>query len=152
MIVDARPANAMFKRPPHTPLCNSEIFAGFESRNRGEHTFAEMTGPCEPVYLGVADVDNCFHRIRISENLGCFFCLPGQFTAKELGIIGSVYQGRVLSADSIVRVRCAALPMGFGWSLYFAQRINATFYQFPASHPRGLQELMRCSMSPRLDL
>ena len=52
--------------------------------------------------------------------------LPGVFSAQEVGVVGQVYDGRVLSTNSLVRVRCAAFPMGFGWSLYFAQRINET--------------------------
>ena len=108
-------------------MYNSEIFSAFESLNEGEGNFSEMT--CDPlnlIYLGVADVDNCFHRIKIKENLGRYVVLSGAFNARELGVVGHVYDGRVLTPDSLVRVRCAALPMGFGWSLYFAQRINET--------------------------
>ena len=84
-----------------------------------------MTGPSpNPVYLGAADVENCFHRIKITEGLGQYFVLPLDFTAKELGLVGQRCGERTLDPDSRVRLRCAALPMGFGWSLYFAQRIN----------------------------
>ena len=57
-----------------------------------------------PIYLGVADVDNCFHRIKIKEDLGQYFVLPRVFSARELGVVGQVYDGRVLGPDSLVRV------------------------------------------------
>ena len=72
----------------------------------------------------MADVDNCFHRIRIDEDLGQYFCLPSFFTAQELNLVGQTMHGRVLEKGDRVRVCCASLPMGFGWSLYFAQKIN----------------------------
>ena len=74
--------------------------------------------------MGMADMDNCFHRIRISESFGQFFCLPTMLSAKELGLVGQTQSGVVLQADSRVYVCCRSLPIGFGWSLYSAQRIN----------------------------
>ena len=106
MIVDARQANAMFAWPPHThtPLCNSELFSAFDSRNEGESNFSQMTADSlYPIYLGAADVDNCFHRIKIKEDLGQYFAQPGVFSSRELGVVGQVYV-RVSSPDSLVRV------------------------------------------------
>ena len=101
------------------------LFSAFASCNEDESNFSQMTpDSLHPIYLGVADADNCFHRIKIKEDIGQYFVVPGVFSARELGVVGQVYDGRVLSPDSLVRVRCADLPMGFGWSLYFAQRIN----------------------------
>ena len=76
------------------------------------------------VYLGMADVDNCFHRIRISERLGQYFTFPGLFSARELGIFGTVLYAAPLVAESQIHICCASLPMVFGWSQHFAQRIN----------------------------
>ena len=45
-------------------------------------------------------------------------------TAKELGIAGETFNGLSSQKGDTVRACCASLPMGFGWSLYFAQRIN----------------------------
>ena len=130
MIIDARPANSVFRKPPHTPLCNSEVFANIESTESCGVSFEDLTAASSlPVYLGMADVDNCFHRIRIDEGLGQYFCLPSLFSAKELDIVGQTVSGVTLSASSQVRVCCQSLPMGFGWSLYFAQRINETRMQ-----------------------
>ena len=51
-------------------------------------------------------------------------CFGFFVTAKELGIEGETSNGLSLQKDETVRVCCASMPMGFGWSLYFAQRIN----------------------------
>ena len=75
-------------------------------------------------YLGMANVDNCFHRTRIRERLGQFFVLPRNFSVRELGLTRSIFAGRPLAADDRIRVCCAYLPMGLGWHLHFAQRIN----------------------------
>ena len=76
------------------------------------------------VYLVMAGVDNCFRCIRISESLGQYFTFPGLFSARELGIVGTIFRGAPLVAESQIHICWALLPMGFGWSLYFAQRIN----------------------------
>ena len=112
-------------KPPHSPLCNSEILAAIESASSDLRSFSDLTTEGDvPMYLGMADVDNCFDRIRISESLGQFFVWPGDFSTRELGLVGTIYKGSVLTAASRVRLCCASLPMGFGWSLYFAQKIN----------------------------
>ena len=60
------------------------MFSAFESLNEGEGKFSEMTcDSLHPTYLGVADVDNCFHRIQIKENLGRYVVLPVVFNARE---------------------------------------------------------------------
>ena len=84
-----------------------------------------MKSVCDaPVYLGMADVDSCVHRIRIDEDLGQYFCVPTFFTAKELGTEGMTRDGLSLQKGNAVRACCASLPTAFGWSFYFAQRIN----------------------------
>ena len=112
MIIDARPANDLMRKPPHTPLCNSEILSSIESNSKCNLTFNDLTSACDvPVYMGMADVDNCFHCIRISESLGQYFCLPTFFTAKELGMVGETLSGHTLTPDYRVRVCCHSLPM-----------------------------------------
>ena len=94
LIIDARPANALMVKPPHTALCNSEILAAIESASSDLHSFSDLTAESDmPMYLGMADVDNCFQRIRISECLGQFFVLPSDFSARELCLVGTMYKG-----------------------------------------------------------
>ena len=90
--------------PPHTPFCNSEVFANIESTTTCDLSFEGLTSVCSaPADMGMADVDNCFHIIRIDESLGKFFCLPTTFSAKEPGIVGEAHGGIVLGPDTRVR-------------------------------------------------
>ena len=73
MIVDCRRANQRFRRPPGVSLATPESFSQLE---------------CEPglrLFAAEIDVDNCFHRLRIREDLGRYFSLP-PVRAGELGI------------------------------------------------------------------
>ena len=49
---------------------------------------------------------------------------PGVVSAREWGIVDTIVRGAALVAESQIYICCASLPMGFGWSLHFAQRIN----------------------------
>ena len=94
------------------------------SPNTVGHRFEEMTFVTEIVaYFGMAYVDDCFHRIRIRESLGRFF-VPGDFSARELGLTGSIFAGHPLVADARIRSCCASLPMCSGRGLYFGQMIS----------------------------
>ena len=121
MIIDARPANSLMRRAPHTPLCNSEILSNIESTIKGSLSFSDLTSACDtPAYLGMADVDNCFHRIRIEESLGHLLCQPTSFSARDLGIVGQTRSGVVLQPETRVRVCYHRLPMCFDWSLHLS--------------------------------
>ena len=54
------------------------------------------------VYLGMADVDNCFRRIRINESLGQYFTFPVVFSARELGIVGTLFRRASFVAESYI--------------------------------------------------
>ena len=49
-----------------------------------------------------------------------YFCFPA-LTAAELGIVGVTLDGKVLEASDVVYPCAGPCPMGFSWSLYFAQ-------------------------------
>ncbi|CAK0856481.1 unnamed protein product, partial [Prorocentrum cordatum] len=75
----------------------------------------------QQVYIGMADVKDCFHRMRIDSALSRYFCLPpvkaGAFGVTEVG-------GAKAQASTAIYPCWQVLPMGFSWSLYFAQRAN----------------------------
>jgi len=108
MVVDSRRPNRRFRAPPGVSLATPESFARLESEN-------------SELWMAEADVDNCFHRLRLNEKLGRFFCLPS-LTASELGL--SAVGGRVVHGLERVWPCLAVAPMGWTWSLYFAQTIN----------------------------
>ena len=63
------------------------------------------------VDLGMADVDNCFHRIRITDSLGQYFTFLGFFSARELELVGNMLCGSPLASELQVRIHVASLPM-----------------------------------------
>ena len=116
LILDCRPSNQMFTAPPSTPLATVESMCNIE-----------LDGiPADGVrlFVGVSDIDNCFHRLRLPESLSDWFCLDIAFTAKELGVSGQTIDGVLLHDDSPVSAASWMAPMGFSWSLHFAQRTS----------------------------
>ena len=76
------------------------------------------------LFLGISDIDNCFQRLRLPGTLLDWFALGPTFTVRELGVVGLVFDGVTLGPDREVTVASAMAPMGFSWSLYFAQRTS----------------------------
>eukprot|EP00973_Karenia_brevis_P054433 7564454-Karenia_brevis.AAC.1 len=117
MIIDCRRANARFKAPDNVDMCTAEGLARLE---------VEIEDPDEMLLDGqpaaaIADVENCFHRLRIRKELSEYFCLP-PLKARELAKLTAEFKH--LSGDEDVFPCVGTLPMGFTWSLYFAQNIN----------------------------
>eukprot|EP00959_Pyramimonas_sp_CCMP1952_P127177 2660314-Pyramimonas_sp.AAC.1 len=69
----------------------------------------------------MADVKDCFHRMRIDSALSQYFCLP-PVKAGAFGV--SEVEGTKVRASTAIYPCWQVLPMGFSWSLYFAQRAN----------------------------
>ena len=74
----------------------------------------------EEFYISTIDIEDCFHRLRLSDEMSDLFALPGGF-AKDFGI--TEISGVPVSGDEWVWPACACLPMGFSWSVYFAQQV-----------------------------
>ena len=77
--------------------------------------------------LGVADVSDCFHRLRFGSepavrDLKKYFAYP-IVRAGDVGVTS--IDGTPVSADLMVFPRAESFPMGWSWSLFFAQSANA---------------------------
>lgn len=121
LIIDARPANRRFRDPPGVHLCTAEGLARIEvemAEAGGDDLPADVQHDLE-VWLGTADISDCFHRLRIDPVFASYFCLP-PVTAREARL--TELRGEELCPSAQVWPCLAALPMGFSWSLYFAQR------------------------------
>ena len=121
MIIDARPANALFLEPPGVDLSTSETFARMQYLSdegmSGGH--ADEQG----IFVALSDVRDCFHRVKQPDWLCKHFCfLP--IAAKHLGMVGLTLDGQVLEPETEVFPMPGSLAMGFSWSLFFAQRIS----------------------------
>ena len=75
------------------------------------------------VYIGISDIDNAFHRMRMPEWLSDFFWLPFDFCACDLGLVRTLLGGQRLRHHDRVSVAANNLPMGLTWSLFFARKI-----------------------------
>ncbi|CAK0900723.1 unnamed protein product, partial [Prorocentrum cordatum] len=65
-----------------------------------------------PIFLGKADVRDCFHRMLFGNTLSEYFCFLGGL-AKEFGIVGEEIRDVVALADDCVWPCALALPMGW---------------------------------------
>ena len=128
MIVDARPANQLFKAPPGVQLCTSEGFSRMEIEvppdlTPGSDEFSAYLKE-RGLYFGLADVKDCFHRLRQPRWLSEYFCwdpIPAHWIPD---MVGFELDGIPLDRGEQVFPMPASLCMGFSWSLYFAQMAN----------------------------
>ncbi|CAK0798609.1 unnamed protein product [Prorocentrum cordatum] len=118
LIIDARRSNLHFTSPPGASLVPAEGFA------RVEVGGVECGGqPDLGFTLGTSDISDAFHRFRIDRGLSSYFCLR-PVTAQEIGVTGRAIGDSAAPPDRRLVPACAALPMGFTWSLYFCQEVG----------------------------
>jgi len=84
------------------------------------------------VTIGISDIKDTFHRLRMPSWMRPFFCLP-KVKAGDVGMSGRMVSGRTLRPGSWVYPMPMTLPMGFSWSLFFCQR---TAERLVSSAPR----------------
>ena len=119
LIIDARRSNLHFASPPGVSLVTAEGLSRLEVEPNDD------AGPAGPMRftLGTSDISDAFHRFRIDRPMSGYFCLR-PVAAAELGLGGRMLGGRRLRDDSLIVPACAALPMGFTWSLFFCQEVG----------------------------
>ena len=76
-----------------------------------------------PVFLGVDDVQDVFHRFRFSDELSTWFWL-GTFHHDELACRTLTIDPSACDSQGYVDVCWGSLPMGFTWSMYFCQFVG----------------------------
>lgn len=104
LIVDARPANRLFVKPPSVTLPTPEHIARISCH------------PDRPLFTLKSDLDNCYHSIRAPAWLRPYFALP-PVTAREISPELAAKWG----ADTKLWPMCTTLPMGWSHSVYVAQ-------------------------------
>ena len=123
LIIDARPANRLFLPPPGVSLLTGEGLARMEVEIDDDAATHRALGALR-VALGVADVSDCFHRLRFGpelQELKKFFAYP-PILAGDAGV--TEVDGVHVDTDALLFPIAESLPMGWAWSLYFAQCIN----------------------------
>ena len=88
MIVDARPANAIFRDPPGVALATAETFSKIEIDFGEECDLHKLgTDPSFGLHVGLSDVKDCFHRIKQPRWLSKYFCFM-PIEARHVGLTG----------------------------------------------------------------
>lgn len=123
LITDARCSNQKFLEAPGVSLMTSEgmgrIELEIEENLAGDGKVLDGVA----IHLGLSDVKDCFHRLRVPFWLSKFFCWAA-VPAKVVGLAGAELEGKVLKPLDAVYPCPGSLCQGFSWSLYFAQRAN----------------------------
>lgn len=128
LIVDARPANQIFHKPPGVELCTGEGFSRIELEvpvniKPGTREFEEHLRSRGLVF-GLADVKDCFHRMKQPHWLSRYFAWEEAPATWFDGLVGTEVEGATVLAEESLFPIPSSLCMGFSWSLFFAQRAN----------------------------
>lgn len=123
MITDARRANACFHDPPGVNLMTGEGIGRIEVELDGATWMTEEVADALRVFVGLSDVRDCFHRMRVPRWLSKYFAWR-PVPAKVLNLTDKMVDGRALKPLDPVYPCAGSLCQGFSWSLFFAQRAN----------------------------
>ena len=123
LITDARRSNAHFKEPPGVSLITAEGLGRIEVELDGDLWNDPTITDHLAFHLGLSDVKDCFHRMKVPVWLSKYFAWDA-VPAKVVGLQGTMLEGKVLSPLDAVYPCAGSLCQGFSWSLYFAQRVN----------------------------
>ena len=114
-ILDARPANCYFVRPPKVKLPSPSHLAALRIPHHN------------PLFVAKLDLSNFYHQLALPEWIRTYFALPA-ITADELGSMEllDLPAGvrEAMLAGQPVYPCCATLPMGFSHSVFIAQAVH----------------------------
>ena len=75
------------------------------------------------VFIGLSDVRDCFHRMRVPIWLSRYFAWQ-PVPAYIVGLEGTLLEGKLMGRYDWVWPCSGSLCQGFSWSLFFAQKAN----------------------------
>jgi hypothetical protein len=115
LILDARPANCYFVRPPKVKLPSPSHLTALRIPRR------------KPLLVAKLDLSNFYHQLALPEWIRTYFALPA-ITADELGSMElmDLPAGvrEAMQAGKSLYPCCATLPMGFSHSVFIAQAVH----------------------------
>ena len=114
LILDCRQVNFQFRPPPLTELGSLAALCEIE------------IGQGETMYIGGADIADCFYGCRLPAGMESFFCFKEDLTAKEARALFHDLPTWVndLGEHSIISPCLGVLPMGFSRSFYIVQQLH----------------------------
>jgi hypothetical protein len=105
LIIDAQPANRLFRDPPHVSLPDPS------------HLIQLQVPQGQRMFVGKSDLSNYYHHLGLPEWLQPYFALP-ELSASELQQLG-------LPSDSPARFPCCCtVPMGWSHAVYVANSVH----------------------------
>ena len=123
MITDARLSNLRFKAAPGVSLMTAESFGRFEVEFDGE-IFADPEVISKfTAFVGLSDVKDCLHRLRVPLWLARYFAWEA-VRAKTVGLENTFVDGKFVGPLDAVYPCAGSLCQGFSWSLCLAQKAN----------------------------
>ena len=123
LIIDARPANAVFKEPPKVNLPTPDLLTRLRVRSD------------RLLFIAKIDVDNFYHRLAIPDWLQPYFALPA-VRASDVGLAHAV-------GSDVVYPCCLTLPMGWTHSVFLAQAAHEHFIDSHTTKLRDAERLTR---------
>jgi hypothetical protein len=140
LILDARPANCYFVRPPRVTLPSPSHFASLQ------------IPPGRSLYVAKMDLSNFYHQLTLPEWMRPYFALPALTVAecRALGVTTpSAELRQAIAAGMPVYPCCATLPMGFSHSVFVAQAVHEyVMYRDAVLQP---SDNVCCLSSPLVD-
>ena len=110
VILDARRTNRRFIPSPPVSLVTAEGFAGIGiDGDGGGDAHAAVSADFS---LAIADVQNCFHYLKIGVDYGQYFCYPYQVTAREMGLVGTMLNRQASWTSRLFLAMCQLIAHG----------------------------------------
>ena len=116
LIVDARRANKIFKKPPSTVLGSVEAWGRLECEE-------------DELFIAQEDVKDFFYRLQIPKDLGEFFAFPpidACMLKDVLGYVPDEVRDLAGSEEAPIFPHMRVLPMGFSWAFHLAHEAHKT--------------------------
>ena len=115
LIIDARMVNLAYRAPPSVHLAGPEVLSDL-----GDLSSADDNTPYS---TSLIDIKDCFHRLRMPDEMCRHFCMPGVY-ARDCGI--THVDGLYVAPDTWLTPCCQCLPMGYSWSVHFSEDVAVT--------------------------
>ena len=131
-VLDARCTNRFFRPAPPVSLVTAEGIANIAVD--GDGGSEEGAALAAEFALAVADVQNAFHDLKIEEEHGQYFCYPFKVTAKEMGMVGHMLDGK--RCDQPTLFGCAHVPYPWdtlGACSFASAELNLELLPHPSS-------------------
>ena len=113
LVLDCRQVNQQFRKPPRPELGAAEVYRDLEAEGAAQ------------LFIGEADIQNCFYQCGIPAWLCEFFGFRAESAswARELGASLDVWGSDLPKTGEVYPV-LTALPMGWNWAFYLVQRMH----------------------------